>query len=155
MRYLWLAPVLALALLVDPATAQTPEADVLQVVQRLFDGMRAADTTAMRSTFHPDVRLVTTGTRDGQPVAAIVPVDRWLEGVASADRVLDERLHDPEVRVSGGLATVWVFYTLHIGEELSHCGFDAFQLVLTGDGWKISQVADTRQREDCPAPDLD
>lgn len=155
MRIHWLTPALALALLVDPATAQTPETDVLQVVQRLFDGMRAADTTAMRSTFHPDIRLITTGTRDGEPVAVLVPVERWLEGVAGSDQALDERIHDPEVRVTDNLATVWTFYTLHVGGQLSHCGYDAFQLVRTPEGWKITQAADTRRREDCavPAPD--
>lgn len=142
-------PVLALALLSHPATGQSPEDDVLQVVHQLFDGMRSADTTMMRATFHPDVRLITTGTRDGEPVASIVPVSDWLEGVAGAGQVLDERLYDPEVRVNGNLATVWTYYTLHVGDRFSHCGFDAFQLVNTADGWRITQVTDTRQRDGC------
>lgn len=155
MRRLLLIPALAAAALAQPAAAQSPEDDVLAVVQRLFDGMRAADTTMMRSTFHPEIRLVTTGERDGQPVAALVPVEQWLERVAGAQSVLDERIHDPEVRVSGGLATVWTFYTLHVGDRLSHCGYDAFQLARTADGWKITQVADTRQREECRVPGPD
>lgn len=142
-------PVLALALLFDPAAAQSPETDVLEVVHRLFDGMRSADTTMMRSTFHPDVRLITTGTRDGEPVASTVPVSTWLEGVAGAEEVLDERLYDPEVRVQDNLATVWTYYTLHVGDRFSHCGFDAFQLARTAAGWVITQVTDTRQREGC------
>ncbi|MEJ2504439.1 MAG: nuclear transport factor 2 family protein [Gemmatimonadota bacterium] len=135
------------------AAAQAPEQQVLDVVERLFDGMRAADTTVMRSTFHPDVRLFTTGMREGEPVATEVPVTRWLDGVASSQSVLDERLHEPEVRVADNLASVWTFYTLHVDDELSHCGFDAFQLVLTGSGWKITQVADTRQQEGCWVPE--
>lgn len=147
-------PILALALLFDPAAgqsaaAQSPETAVLEVVNRLFDGMRGADTTMMRSTFHPDVRLITTATRDGEPVASIVPVSDWLAGVAGAEQVLDEQLYDPEVRVSGNLATVWTYYTLHMGDRFSHCGFDAFQLVQSADGWRITQVTDTRQREGC------
>lgn len=145
-------PALAAALLVQPAAAQAPEDDVLEVVTRLFDGMRAADTTAMRSTFHPDVRLVSTGTREGQPVAMVVPVEQWLEGVAGAGEVLDERLYDPQVRIDGNLATVWTFYTLHVGDRFSHCGVDAFHLVRTADGWKIIEVADTRRRNGCDTP---
>ncbi len=155
MRNLIVIPVLAAALLVDPAAAQTPEADVLEVVQRLFDGMRAADTTMMRSTFHPEIRLLTTGSRDGFPVAGVVPMARWLEAVAGADQILDEQIHEPEVRVADNLAAVWTYYTLHVGDELSHCGYDAFQLVRTGDGWKITQVADTRQTEGCEVPEPD
>lgn len=151
-----LAPTLILVastLPATPASAQSPEAQVLEVVERLFDGMRAADTTAMRSTFHPEIRLITTGMRDGLPVAQVVPVGRWLESVASSDRVLDEQIHRPEIQVSDNLAAVWTFYTLEVDGELSHCGYDAFQLVLTPEGWKITQVADTRRRESCWVPE--
>jgi hypothetical protein len=90
--------------------------------------------------------------RDGAPVATTVPVSAWLDGVAGADQVLDERIYQPEVRVDGNLASVWTFYTLHVGDRFSHCGVDAFQLVRTADGWRISQVADTRRRESCDPP---
>ena len=139
-------------------TAQTPgvaapettlEAQVLEVVTALFDGMRAGDTTAMRATFHPEVRLFTTGTRDGRPVATRVPVEQWLQGVAQSGAFLDERLHDPVVRVSDNLATVWTGYSLYVDDRFSHCGVDAFQLVRTADGWKITQVTDTRRTQDC------
>lgn len=144
-----LIPVLAAALLAQPLAAQTPEDEVLEVVTGLFDAMRAGDTTAMRSTFHPAVRLITTGTRNGEPFAALVPVDAWLGGVAGAEQVLDERLYDTEVRVRDNLATVWTGYDLYVGDRFSHCGADAFQLVRTADGWKITQVADTRQQQGC------
>lgn len=149
MRNLLMVPVLIGLVVASPAAAQTAEDEVLEVVTRLFDGMRTADTTMMRSTFHEDIRLVTTGERDGQPMAGVVPVARWLEGVAGADEVLNEQIHDPEVRVQDNLATVWTFYTLHVGERLSHCGVDAFQLVRTAEGWKITQITDTRRQEGC------
>lgn len=153
MRSWFLVPALTAGLLAGPAAAQSAEDEVLAVVDRLFDGMRSADTTMMRSTFHPEVRLVTTGEQDGRPVASLVPVERWLEAVAGADVVLDERLYDAKVQVAGSLASVWAFYTLHAGDRFSHCGYDAFQLVRTTDGWKITQVADTRQREGCDTPE--
>jgi hypothetical protein len=152
MRKILMIPALAAAALAGPAAAQSPEAEVLEVVHRVFEGMRTADTTMMRSTFHPDIRLISTGERDGQPVVRVSPAEAWLEGVAGAGRVLDEQLYEPEVRVDGNLATVWTFYTLHVDGELSHCGMDAFQLALTADGWKITQVADTRRREGCDPP---
>lgn len=148
MKQLLMIPALAAAL-AGPAAAQSPEADVLAVVHRLFDGMRTADTAMMRSTFHPDIRLITTGTRDGRPVARVVGIEAWLQGVADADRVLDERIHDPVVHVADNLATVWTYYTLHVGDAFSHCGYDAFQLVRTADGWRITQVTDTRRQDGC------
>ena len=141
----------ALVLLPAPAFAQaSDEAAVEAVVVALFDHMRAGDADAMAALMHEDVRLVTTGVQDGAPVARVVPVDSWLEGVRSSTAELDEQLYDVEVRVSGGLATVWTGYDLLVDGEFSHCGVDAFQLVRTSDGWKILQVADTRKREGCP-----
>ena len=148
-RFILLLSALATLAGMAPAAAQAPEDEVLGVVHRLFDGMRQADTTMMRSTLHPDVRLVTTGDRDGEPVAQVVAVERWLDAVAASTEPLDETLHDPEVRIDGNLATVWTFYTLDVGDRFSHCGVDAFQLVRAADGWKIIQVADTRRPEGC------
>lgn len=39
------------------ASAQSDSAAVLTVVQRLFDGMRAADSAMIRSTFAPIIRF--------------------------------------------------------------------------------------------------
>ena len=124
-------------------------AAVLAVVESLFDGMREGDADAMAALFHEDVRLVTTGTQEGAPVVRVVEIDGWLEGVAASTRILDEQLHDIEVRISQGLATVWTGYDLYVDGVHSHCGVDAFQLVRTGEGWKIIQIADTRSREGC------
>ncbi|MBI5914693.1 MAG: nuclear transport factor 2 family protein [Bacteroidetes bacterium] len=40
---------------------------------------------------------------------------------------------------------------------MSHCGVDAFQLFKGENGWKITQISDTRRRENCqtePAADV-
>ncbi|MEI2720897.1 MAG: hypothetical protein V9E87_12310 [Gemmatimonadales bacterium] len=63
--------------------------------------------------------------------------------------LLDERIYDPEIRIDGGLATVWTFYAFFVGERLSHCGVDAFQLARTSEGWKIIALADSRQTTGC------
>lgn len=122
---------------------------MLAVVERLFEGMRARDTTMVRSVLHPEARLLTTGERDGTPFARWVDVDAFVGSIARADRPLDERLFDPEVRIDGSLATVWVFYHFYYGDEFSHCGVDAVQLVRTDAGWRIMQIADTRRRDGC------
>lgn len=148
-----LVPILAFGAPPSPGTAQSPEGQVLEVVERLFAGMRSADTTVMRSTFHPDMRLATTATQEGAPVATLVSIERWLAGVAGSEQVLDERIHEPEIHVADNLATVWTYYTFHAGDRFSHCGFNAFQLVLTDEGWKIIHVVDTRQTNGCMIPD--
>ena len=79
-------------------------------------------------------------------------VGTWLAGIPHAPVYLDERLLEVETRVSGGLATIWATYAFYADTSFSHCGVDAFQLARTTEGWKIIQVADTRQREGCDIP---
>jgi hypothetical protein len=134
------------------AGAQTagPGDDPAAVVRRLFEAMRTKDTAAIRSLFLPGSRLVgSTKDREGAPIVRVISLDDFVQVVARATVRLDERIRDPEVRVDEGLATVWATYELYTDTTFSHCGVDAFQLTRTSEGWKITQVADTRRREGC------
>ncbi len=135
-----------------PLMAQSAEAEVLQVVDRLFDGMRAADSAAVRSVLHPRARLVSTGSRDGSPEIQIIPIARFIDAVGGAQDKWDELIWDPEVRIDDNLATVWTQYDFHIADTFSHCGVDAFQLVRTTEGWRIISIVDTRRNEGCEGP---
>jgi hypothetical protein len=133
-----------------PASAQEGPGPV-QVVELLFRHMKAGDADAMQALMHPEARLVTTSVRDGVPVAQVLGVDRWIEGVRASTRELDERIHDTQVQVDGGLASVWTRYDLFVDGVHSHCGVDHVLLVLTGEGWRIIHLSDTRTREGCQA----
>lgn len=136
------------------ARAQTDErAEVLAVVQRLFDAMRAKDTVMMRSVFDSTARLVSVRQRrEGGPVVSVLPWQQFAAANARDTRgVWDERIYDPEVRIDATLATVWVSYDFFFSGTFSHCGTDAFTLLKApGAGWKIMLVADTFQRDGCP-----
>lgn len=138
----------------SPAHAQSAEeAEVLAVVERLFEGMRTADSAQVRSVFHPEARLVSTGEREGRPVAQYSSIDGFVQAVGGATVPWDERIYAPEVRVEDNLATVWTFYTFHAGAQFSHCGVNAIQLARTAEGWKIVHLSDTRRREGCEPPE--
>ena len=123
---------------------------ILRTVQKLFDGMTALDTDAMRSVLDPEARLVHTFTRDGVPGMRAVSMKDFLSNIASHTRpTLVERSYDAEVRVEDNLATVWLAYDFFVGDELDHCGEDTFQLARTNLGWKIIAIADTRRDEGC------
>ena len=152
-----LAALVALAFLamgVQPAStsAQSGEEEVLAVVTQLFDGMRMRNADLLKSLFHPDALMTSTGMRDGSYQVTMEPPDGWIESVSSyTGGEIDERIYDPEVEVSGPLASVWTEYDLYLNGEFRHCGVDAFHLALTDDGWKIVHIADTRVPEGCPA----
>lgn len=148
-KSMWIVAV-ALLTVAGPLAAQTDdEVAVEEVVRQLFEHMRDGDVQAMEALFHSDVRLITTGAQDGVPMARMVPASAWLQSVANADQVLDERLYELEVRVAENLAMVWTEYSLFVGGRFSHCGVDLIDLVRMPEGWRIVQIADTRKQEGC------
>jgi hypothetical protein len=148
-------PILALALVLAiahsaPAQEKSAEAEVLAVVERLFDAMRAGDSTAVLSLFHPEARLQTVGVEDGEPVLRTDDVDAFARAVGSPRaEVWDERIRSSEVRIDGRLASAWIGYDFYLGDTFSHCGVNAFQLFRGSDGWRVFQLTDTRRRVGC------
>ncbi len=125
-------------------------AEVLLVVTKLFDGMRAADSASVRALFHPSATLMTTAMRDGVPTASGTPIAPFLASIGTPrPDALDERTMNERVYLDGNLAMVWTDYEMFIGSRFSHCGVDVFTLARTADGWQIMALADTRRREGC------
>lgn len=127
-------------------SGESEEAAVRDVVVRLFDAMAARDTAAMAVLFAPDARFAGLG-RDG--VTYTTPQE-FMAAVASATGpAWIERTYDYDIRIDGPLASVWTYYTLHVGDQFSHCGYDAFQMLRVGDAWQIVHLADSRRKEGC------
>lgn len=131
------------------AQAATPDPEIQRTITRMFDAMRARDTAALRSVFDTSARLVTTFTREGRPVMRSLAIERFIQAIGAAPVTPDERIYDVEVRQHDNLATVWTRYVFYAGEQLSHCGYDAFQLFKSEQGWKVIAIADTQRREGC------
>lgn len=122
-------------------------AAALAVVDRLFAAMKSKDAEQIRSVFSPDGQLVAIDKpREGNGVSKT----RVLTGEAFATMIAANKGADyievmpsPEARVSGDLAVVSGRYTFHLGDKLSHCGTNTFNLVRTETGWKIVNAAST------------
>ncbi|MHA4737618.1 nuclear transport factor 2 family protein [Dyadobacter sp. MSC1_007] len=128
----------------DPAT-------VRQVVDRLFDGMRAGDSTMVRSVFTAQCEMtsVSVNARDSVlthkgSIAAFVKA----VGAPHAEK-WDERIYDVKVSIDGPMAIVWAPYKFYLGEKFSHCGVNVFTLIQTKTGWKINGITDTRRKDNC------
>lgn len=136
-------------------SGQTDEemAAVKAPVQLLFDGMRAGDSSMIRQAFMPGARLQTAyAGRDGQPQLAEESLENFLKAVGTPhEKIFNEQIWSYDIRIDGLLATAWTEYTFFLGDQLSHCGVNAFQLFKSAEGWKISHITDTRRREACPA----
>ena len=118
------------------------------MAQRLFDGMKARDTSALRVLLPPGTALYAVQERNGEAVLRTTPTDAWLKGLVAGPPgdAIEERLFRSEFRADGGLAILWAEYDLWIGPRFSHCGIDQFTFARTADGWRLLSLAYTIQQ---------
>jgi hypothetical protein len=129
-----------------PAATQEDQA-VLAPVQALFDGMAKRDAEAIRKPLLAGGTMVLM--RDGKPTQMTFEVFADRTARPGATRV-EERIHDPLVRIDHDLAVVWAPFEFLTDGKVDHCGTDLFNLVRTDGKWLIASVADT-SRKDCSA----
>lgn len=145
--------ILAVAGLLVTARATDAQARQLDgpraAVDRLFDGMRMASASAVREVLAPNVRFAVL-TPEG--TIASQTLDTFVEAITASQGNWDERLYDVEVKIDGDMASVWAPYTFYLAGRISHCGVNSIELLRDADGWKITQVSDTRRGEGCPDP---
>jgi hypothetical protein len=130
--------------------AQTTEDSVKATVNRLFEGMKNADTVQLKTAFADDPILQTVATNKKKQV--YIKSDKFKDFVKFiGDQKVgqaDERIEFESIRIDGPLAMVWAPYQFYYKGKFHHCGVNSFQLVRLEDGWKIQYLIDTR-RKDC------
>ncbi|RMF00441.1 MAG: hypothetical protein D6772_06380, partial [Bacteroidetes bacterium] len=144
--------VVCLLVQLNTSVAQTAErAAVAATIQQLFDGMRAADSTRVAAVFHPDFRLQSVGyDTSGRALFQTSDRERFLQSIGNYPAgTLNEQLYGMSIEVDPPLATAWTPYSFFVGDKLSHCGTNAFQLVKLDGRWLIHQVTDTRRKQGC------
>lgn len=126
------------------ARAATPEEQaVLVPVQALFDAMAHRDPAAMRAALLPGSSLVLM--RDGQPVR--LSSDDFAAHIDTHSTTrIEERIHDPLIRIDNDLAVVWAPFVFLSDGKPDHCGTDLFNLVRVNGQWLIASVADTARK---------
>src|SRR5690349_888480 len=132
--------------------AQTPERDVMKVVNQMFDGMRNADSASVRAVFAQGARFASVDTRATPPAVRYDSVGGWINGIAGSNKQWDEQIYDVKVHVDGEMAHVWAPYTFYLGGKWNHCGIDSMELLKINGAWKLTQLSDTRSRENCKDP---
>ena len=149
-RFLYGMAAAGIPFLTVPAQS-TPDAEkaVLATVNRLFDGMRTADSGMVRSTFATGARFASVDARTTPAVVKYDTIDGWLSGVANSARRWDEQVYDVHITVDGNMAHVWAPYTFYLDRAVRHCGINSLELLHDGASWKVTQISDTRRREGC------
>ncbi|MFL5748970.1 MAG: hypothetical protein ACJ751_30130 [Niastella sp.] len=136
--------------LTSTVQAQTTEDSVKTTINRLFEGMKNADTVLLKSAFTDDPILQTVATNKKKQV--YIKSDKFKDFVKFiGDQKVgeaDERVEFETIRIDGPLAMVWAPYQFYYKGKFHHCGVNSFQLVWIDNTWKIQYLIDTR-RKDC------
>lgn len=133
------------------STAQDGPA-VLAGIQDFMVALRMRDTAAMAQHMDSLTRItLLRPTREGGTRVVALTGAEFIRLVTQPGQPgIDEPIRNPVVHVSGDLATVWAEYQVRREDNtVSHCGFDAFQLVRRGTGWKFLNISDTFQTTGC------
>jgi len=123
------------------AFAQSAEEQaVLAPIHAMFDGMAKRDAVAIKAATMPGGTMVLM--RDGKPVT--MTFEAFAERVAKpAATQIEERIHDPLIRIDNDLAVVWAPFDFLVDGKVDHCGTDLFNLIRVDGKWTIASVADT------------
>jgi hypothetical protein len=122
--------------------------EVLAVAQQFFTALEKGDTATLRSLFLDDARTYFVQEKDTKIRAGSQSPKNFK---ADKDHVVRERFINDgvDVTVHNRIAVVWGSYNLWINDKFSHCGVDAFTLLKTDSGWKISSLSYSKETEGC------
>lgn len=120
------------------------EQRVLSAVQAFFDVIASRDQQAGARLTVPEGVFVSVRLEDGRRSVRHFSNAEWLEGLGSGTEAYREAFDgEPTVLLEGDVAVVWAPYVFEIDGERSHTGTDAFTLLRTDEGWKVTGGAYT------------
>lgn len=130
----------------NPTRSSAPdEQAVLAPINAMFAAMSKHDAAALKTPLLPGGSMVLM--RNGKPNQ--MTFDAFAEIIAKPGKAqIEERIHDPLVRIDNDLAVVWAPFDFLVDGKVDHCGTDLFNVVRTDGKWLIASVADTG-RKDC------
>lgn len=145
---LFLAGATTSGFLINSLHASTEgEQAVLAPINAMFAAMAKRDVAAFRKPLLAGGSLVLM--RDGKPTQ--MTFDAFAELVGRPGKAqIEERIHDPLVRIDNDLAVVWAPFEFLVDSKVDHCGTDLFNLVRVDGQWLVASIADTG-RKDCAA----
>jgi Putative lumazine-binding len=144
--------ILPAALTTAKAASAQDEAEALAAVEQVFEGMRTANADMVREVFSPEARFAVLDAREGPATIRSQSVEGWIGAIGGSGGSWNEQIYDVDVKVDGAMASIWTPYTFYLDGEVLHCGINSIELLRDADGWKVTQLSDTRREGDCPDP---
>lgn len=170
-----LTAVLILGTLAAPLQAATPEQDranIQQVVETFRTSLIKKDPDSFVKLFYSDtipwigVTTDKTMAREhaekkdpNQPDAAKADTGgnprQFIEGMSKSKNAVEETFDNVRIDTDGDVAQVWFDYVFKINGYKANWGKEAWHLVRSTDGWKISSVIYSIEINPVPPPKRD
>lgn len=127
------------------------EDQVHALIDRMFQAMVKKDTALMRTYFMPGAELMTLNhDSKGNSRAQSYQLKDFLKQISLiGETEIEERLTGWQCFIDDGIASAWTPYEFYYENKFSHCGVNSFELMKVHDEWKISQITDTRRKQNC------
>jgi Putative lumazine-binding len=127
------------------------EKAVLATIDALFAAFEKGDSAAMLRQVYPDGRVTASGIRgDGtsnlRPQSWAMFADR-----ITPQRAFRERIANATVHVDDDIALVWAPFVVRVGDKVSNCGIDHFDLVRENGVWRVMNLTFSSRTTGCPA----
>lgn len=125
-----------------------PEKAIKTVINRFFEGLEKGDSSLLRSTCTAAPVLQTyMKDKEGEIKVFTEDFNEFVAFVSTPSKdKYKEAIEFEAIHVEESLASVWTPYTFYVNGKVSHSGTNSFQLVRTGEGWKIQYIIDTRRK---------
>lgn len=129
-------------------TIKDDNVDLEKIVTAFFDALATGDTVVLKDLCVDEMTLMTTySDKENVPNYAKEDFQSFLESVGKPHKEKwEERISDLALYIDRNIAQAWMNYSFFLDEKFSHCGVNAFLFVKTPDGWKISNITDSRRR---------
>ncbi|MBW8523925.1 nuclear transport factor 2 family protein [Chryseobacterium chendengshani] len=122
---------------------KTEKESIKESVEKLFIGMKNADTAIIKSVFAENAILQTITKNNSVRTEKISEFLLSFSKLSKNDA--DERISFEPIYIDGNLASVFTPYEFYYKGKFSHCGANSFQMVKQNNVWKIQYLIDTRR----------
>lgn len=125
---------------------------IKSTIHTFFEGLQKGDTILVNQSINSTLKLQTIfKSKEGLNVLKTETKEDFFNSISKKDKddVWLEKLMSMNIKVDGGLASVWIPYEFYFNSKFSHCGVNSFQLFNNNGTWEIIYLVDTRTKKDC------
>lgn len=118
-----------------------------EVVNSFFEALNSKNHEVLTELCLEDMKLHSLSLGKDTVLTSQSKQD-FIKGIKSIpdETKIFEKIRSKESVVKEHLAQYILPYSFYVNDKLSHSGTNVITLVKTKDGWKISYIADTRER---------